>query len=139
MTKSNTTQNTGASVPEFLSGITLAEKRADCEQLASMMTELSGEPPYLVGNIVGFGEYHYKYESGREGDSMRTGFAPRAQNISVYIMPGFEPFSDELTKLGKHKVGKSCLYIKRLSDIDVDVLRNIIKKSLDIMAEKYPQ
>ena len=89
-------------------------------------------------SIIGFGDYHYKYESGREGDSMRIGFSPRAQNISVYIMPGYQDFDDELSRLGKHKMGKSCLYIKRLSDVDEDVLREMLVKGLRLMEEKYP-
>jgi predicted nuclease of predicted toxin-antitoxin system len=108
------------------------------------LTALSGETPKLWGgslnsSIVGFGKYHYKYESGREGDSMRIGFANRAQSNSVYIMPGYQDFDDELARLGKHKMGKSCLYLKRLADIDTDVLREILQKGLSIMAEKYPQ
>ena len=86
----------------------------------------------------GFGDYHYKYDSGREGDSLRLGFSSRVQNISIYIMPGYQDFSEELTRLGKHKRGKSCLYIKRLSDVDENVLIEIMEKGLAIMAEKYP-
>lgn len=89
-------------------------------------------------SIVGFGEYHYKYESGREGDFLRIGFSSRAQNISIYIMPGYQDFDEELSRLGKHKMGKSCLYIKRLSDVDQTVLKEIMQKGLDIMAETYP-
>jgi hypothetical protein len=131
-------------VADYMAAIESPERRADCDWLLSTLTALSGETPKLWGGtlnsaIVGFGEYHYKYESGREGDSMRIGFANRAQSISVYIMPGYQDFDDELTRLGKHKMGKSCLYLKRLADIDTDVLREILQKGLSIMAEKYPQ
>jgi hypothetical protein len=90
------------------------------------------------GSIIGFGDYHYKYDSGREGDFLRIGFSPRAQNLTIYVMPGYQDFDDELSRLGKHKMGKSCLYIKRLSDIDEDVLIEIMTKGFEIMEEKYP-
>jgi hypothetical protein len=93
----------------------------------------------LKSAIVGFGDYHYKYDSGREGDAIRIGFANRAQSLSIYIMPGYQDFGDELSRLGKHKMGKSCLYIKRLSDVDTDVLTEMLQKGFDIMAEKYPE
>jgi hypothetical protein len=105
-----------------------------------MMERLTGHPPKMWGSsIVGFGSYHYKYESGREGDALRTGFAARAQNISIYIMPGYQDFGDELSRLGKHKIGKSCLYIKRLSDVDEDVLEEMLVKGLKLLARKYPE
>jgi len=104
-----------------------------------MMAELTGMEPRMWGaSIVGFGEYHYKYDSGREGDSIRIGFSSRAQNISIYIMPGYQDFSDELARLGKHKIGKACLYIKRLSDVDEAVLKEIMVKGLRLLEEKYP-
>ena len=103
-----------------------------------MMEEITSMEPKLWGKVIGFGDYHYKYDSGREGDSLRTGFAARAQSLVIYIMPGYTDFSDELSRLGKYKMGKSCLYIKRLSDVNEDVLREIITKGLAIMAEKYP-
>lgn len=108
-----------------------------------MMKRISGWEPKIWGTklangIVGFGDYHYKYESGREGDFFRVGFASRAQNIAIYIMPGYQDFSEELSRLGLHKMGKSCLYIKRLSDVDESVLEEIITKGLAIMAQIYP-
>lgn len=139
MTKANKTQKTNDPVEGFLGTVKPEQKQADCAKIHSIMKEVSGLAPKMWGKaIVGFGDYHYKYASGREGDSFRTGFSPRAQAISVYIMPGYTNFSDELARLGKHKIGKSCLYIKKLSDIDVDVLREIITKGLAIMEEKYP-
>lgn len=131
-------------IVDYMAAIESPERRTDCDWLLNTLTELSGKSPKLWGGtlksaIVGFGDYHYKYESGREGDFMRIGFANRAQSISIYIMPGYQDFDDELARLGKHKMGKSCLYIKRLSDVDRDVLQEIMHKGLSIMAEKYPE
>ena len=139
----NKTVPAGLSVKDYFAQITPAARQADCRKIHDMMQELTGwEPkiwgPKLSSGIVGFGEYHYKYDSGREGDALRLGFSSRAQNISIYIMPGYQDFEDELARLGKHKIGKACLYIKRLSDIDEDVLIEIMQKGLDILAEKYP-
>lgn len=136
--KNKTTKNDG-SVADYIAAIAPDQKRADCEKILSMMSEVSGCEPKMWGaSIVGFGEYHYKYDSGREGDFMRIGFSSRAQNITVYIMPGYQDFDDELSRLGKHKMGKSCLYIKRLSDVDEGVLQEMIEKGLAIMDKKYP-
>ncbi len=132
------TKKTTASVREFLDSIEDIEKRKDCRQLATMMRKLSGKRARMWGtSIVGFGEYHYKYKSGREGDWPVTGFSPRKQNISVYIMPGFSKYEKQLAKLGKHKHSVSCLYIKRLADIDVDVLQEIVSDSIQCMAKMY--
>lgn len=119
------------------------QKRLDCRHLHKIISQETGWPAQLWGArlenaIVGYGHYHYKYDSGREGDFFRTGFAARAQNICIYIMPGYQDFHEELTRLGKHKTGKSCLYIKTLSDIDEKVLIEILRKALVIMARKYP-
>lgn len=138
MSKQNKTVKTKVSPVEFLKGITPDQKREDCSKLIDMLKTITGLEPKMWGTIVGFGDYHYKYESGREGDFMRIGFSPRAQNISIYIMPGYQDFDDELSRLGKHKMGKSCLYIKRLSDVDEDVLVEIMTKGFKIMEEKYP-
>jgi len=136
--KLKTTKNE-ASVEDFLNGVKDDQKRKDSFKILDMMKRLSGyEPKMWGGSIVGFGEYHYKYESGREGDMCRMGFSPRAQNLSIYFMPGYIDFEDELSRLGKHKTGKSCLYIKHLSDVDEDVLEEMIVKDLKIMEEKYP-
>ena len=130
-------------VSDYIAQIEKADRRADCQRILEIMTEMTGWEPRIWGTklktgIVGFGEYHYKYDSGREGDSPRLGFSSRAQAISIYIMPGYHDFSGELSRLGKHKIGKSCLYIKRLSDVDVDVLKEMLQKGLNIMAKKYP-
>lgn len=102
------------------------------------MQKITGEPPVLWGNIVDFGKYHYQYDSGHQGYSCLTGFAPRKQNISLYVMGGMLEEQDLLKKLGKHKAGKGCLYVKKLSDVDVKVLEQIIKKSVDYLKKKYP-
>lgn len=137
--QNNKTVKTTKSVAAYLADVKPEAKRKDCETLAKLFEALSGFPAQMWGpSLVGYGTYHYKYESGREGDFFRVGFAPRAQNITIYIMPGFENFEAELAELGKHKLGKSCLYVKSLADIDMDVLTALVRKSLDIMAEKYP-
>ena len=139
MTKANKTQKTDEAVEAFLVTIKPAQKQADCFEILAIMTEITGLKPKMWGkSLVGFGDYHYKYASGREGDSFRVGFSPRTQALTVYIMPGYTDFDDELSRIGKYKMGKSCLYIKKLSDIDIDVLREIITKGLAIMEEKYP-
>lgn len=135
----NKTKKTEQSPQNYIENISDDARRADCQSILEMMAEISGWEPKMWGaSIVGFGEYHYRYDSGREGDALRIGFSNRAQNISVYIMPGYQDFEDELARLGKHKKGKACLYIKRLSDVDEAVLREIIIKGLRLMEEKYP-
>jgi len=140
----NKTVPTALKVEDYLDAIADPQRQADCRVIHDKMLEISGETPRIWGTklssgIVGFGEYHYKYESGREGDALRLGFSNRAQNISLYIMPGYQDFDDELSRLGKHKKGKACLYIKRLSDIDEVVLFEIMEKGLRMMDEKYPR
>ena len=140
----NKTVPTGLNVSDYLDQINGSERQADCRRLYDMMLEIVGEPAKIWGSklssgIVGFGEYHYKYESGREGDALRLGFASRAANISIYIMPGYQDFSEKLSKLGKHKIGKACLYIKRLSEVDEAVLREIMIEGVRQMDEKYPR
>jgi len=103
-----------------------------------MMRKATGRNAKMWGDsIIGFGEYHYKYASGREGDWMRIGFSPRKQNLTIYIMDGFEKYESLLAKLGKHKTSKACLYFKRLSDIDTQVLRKLIEKSAGHFDKKY--
>lgn len=132
------TKENNASVTEFLKNIEDETKRKDCRVLLSMMKEITGKKPKMWGDsIVGFGNYHYKYKSGREGDWFVTGFSPRKQNLTVYIMCGFDDYEPLLKKLGKHKTAVSCLYIKRLDDVDGDVLRELIAKSVEDMAEIY--
>ncbi|WP_417493375.1 DUF1801 domain-containing protein [Maricaulis sp.] len=136
----NKTQPTGISPEAFIAEIAHPVRRADALILLEMMRRLSGEEPRMWGpSIIGFGQYHYKYESGREGDSMRTGFSPRKSGQVVYIMPGYTNFSLILDRLGKFKEGKSCLYITKLADVDLDVLEELIQAGLDDMSRKYPQ
>lgn len=126
----NKTQPTTASVEEFLNTIKDETKRKDSFILLKIMKEITGETPILWGpSLVGFGKTHYKYKSGREGDWFLMGFSPRARNLTIYIMPGFERYTALLQKLGKHKTGKSCLYIKKLDDVDINVLKELINLS----------
>ena len=125
------TKPTNESVNEFLNQISDEDRRADCVQVAKIMEEVTGEKPKMWGpSIVGFGTYHYKYASGREGDWPVTGFSPRKKDLTLYIMMGFEKQGELMEKLGKHSVGKSCLYIKRLSDIHIPTLKKLIKVSV---------
>jgi len=132
------TRKNSASVSAFLNTIDDAQKRSDAKKIAAMMRKITGSQAKMWGtSIVGFGSYHYKYASGRDGDFMLTGFSPRKQNLSLYIMAGFRDFDKLLAKLGKHKTGKSCLYIKRLDDIDLKVLELLIGRSIKYMRTKY--
>ncbi len=135
----NKTRPHNASVAEFLKRIDDKQKRADAKRVAAMMRRATGKRAKMWGSsIVGYGQYHYTYASGREGDAMLTGYSPRKQALTVYIMPGFKMFAAEMKKLGKCKTGKSCLYIRRLADIDEKVLERIIRKSVQVMRKKYP-
>lgn len=135
----NKTQPTALKVSEFINGIEDRQQRADAKKIAAMMRRATGKRARMWGaSIVGYGQYHYKYDSGREGDFMITGFSPRKQALSVYIMPGFDQFDGLMKKLGKYKTGKSCLYLKRLSDVDEKVLEKLITGSVKFMRNKYP-
>lgn len=130
----NKTIATKGSVEKFLSTVKNPQKRADCQTVLEMMKQITKEEPVMWGSsLVGFGTYHYKYKSGREGDFFLTGFSPRAQNLTIYIMPGFERFPELMKSLGKYMTGKSCLYVKRLEDIDLAVLKKLIKESIAFM------
>ncbi|MGB5691872.1 MAG: DUF1801 domain-containing protein [Flavobacteriaceae bacterium] len=136
----NKTIPTGKSVTEFLEGIVPSEKKADAFLLLEMMESITGEKPTMWGpSIIGFGSYHYRYDSGREGDMLLTGFSPRTQDFSLYVGAGAEHNKELLQRLGKHRTGKSCLYIKRLSDVDLEVLKEIIKTSYVHYKEKHNQ
>ena len=132
------TKETKASVSAFLNAIEDRQKRADCRAISKLMREATGKRAKMWGgSIVGFDKYDYKYASGRSGTFMVTGFSPRAQNITVYIMPGFKKFSALMSKLGKVKTGKSCLYIKRLADVDQKILARLIRDSVKEMRRIY--
>ena len=128
-----------ASADAFIAAIEDPDRRADCARIAEMMAAATGAPATMWGaSMGGFGSYHYRYASGREGDWFLTGFAPRKSNISLYIMSGFDGFDSLMQDLGKYKTGKSCLYIKRLADVDEAVLAELIDESVAWMREKYP-
>ena len=138
MAKMKTTP-TDASVDAYIEAVEDAQKREDCRAVAAMMAEATGAPARMWGSsIVGFGSYHYRYESGREGDFMETGFAARKRALTLYVMAGFSEYGDLLAKLGKHKTGKSCLYVKRLADVDQDVLREMVERSVAWIRARYP-
>ena len=127
----NKTKPTAKSVPEFLEEIEDPKRRADCLTIAALMEKLSSSKPKMWGDsIVGFGDYRYEYASGRKGDWFQVGFSPRKQNLTIYVMAYLEFYSDLLEGLGKYKHGKGCLYIKKLEDIDMDVLENLISTSI---------
>lgn len=114
----------------FIEKVEHPTRKADSYELLKMMKEVTNKDPVMWGSsIVGFGSYHYKYASGREGEWLKTGFSPRKRNLSVYISSGFDGYESLLEKLGKHRLGKGCLYINKLADVDKDVLRKIIQKS----------
>ena len=134
----NKTTENDASVTTFLNSVEHEGKRNDALRILDMMRLCTGEEPKMWGSsIVGFGKYHYKYDSGREGDFMKVGFSPRKQNISLYIMTGFDRYDELMNKLGKHKTGKSCLYINKLADVDEEVLKELITISYDLMTKKH--
>ncbi len=131
------TKPNNKSVTAFLKSVD-EKRREDCQMLLTLMKRVTGKKPSMWGDgIVGFGEYHYKYKSGREGDWFVTGFSPRKQNISVYIMPGFSKYKSTLNKLGKHKTSVSCLYIKKLTDVDIKQLERLVTQSVKDMAKLY--
>ena len=135
----NKTKFTDVDVAEFLDGVPDSERREDGKALCTLMQRVTGEPPRMFGpSIVGFGLYRYRYESGREGEASVAGFSPRAKELVVYL-PADPPDKDALLeRLGKHKIGKCCLYIKRLEDVDKGVLEQLIVGSARAIKERYP-
>ncbi len=134
------TKPTQVDVTTFINAVADEKQRADAHKLVDIMTQLSGYPAKMWGpSIIGFGQYHYKYDSGREGDMARIGFSPRKGQTVLYITDGFAGHADLMAKLGKYKTGKSCLYIKRLSDVDEAVLEQLCAASLKYMDSKYPE
>ena len=125
------TQKTDASVEDFLNAVENERMRNDSFCMLELMREVTGEEPSMWGtNIVGFGAYNYTYASGREGEWPLVGFAPRKRNLTLYIMDGFASYDALLAKLGKYRTGKSCLYINKLDDVDIDILRELIAQSI---------
>jgi hypothetical protein len=132
------TKPTNASVRDFLNGVEDEQKRRDAKTVARIMKRVTGKPPKMWGpSIVGYDSYHYVYASGREGDFMVAGFSPRKQALTLYIMSGFSGHQALMKKLGKHSTGKSCLYIKRLDDVDLDVLEELIGRSVAHVKKQY--
>lgn len=135
----NKTQPTGDDVQAFVAATPDEGQRADAAALVDMLTNGSGDPPVLWGKIVGFGSYHYRYDSGHEGHAPRIGFAPRKGQTVIYLMSEFPERDDLLARLGKHKTGKACLYLKHLSDVDAKVLAQLARASLAETDRRYPR
>ena len=130
------TVQTKASVDKFLKGISDEGKRADCYQLLELMKKATRAEPKMWGtSIVGFGKSHYTYNSGREIDWFLTGFSPRKQNLTLYLMGGLNPVKDLLKQLGKYSTGKGCLYINKLEDVDLKILRKLISQSVKLASQ----
>lgn len=137
--KNKSSQNE-SSPKDFIAAVENETRRADAEVLLKWFKKTTGLKPKMWGpSIIGYGRYHYKYDSGREGDSLLTGFSPRKSSLTIYIMPGFAVggIAEKLDRLGKHKISKSCLYINKLADVDMDVLKEIVEEGISIMREKY--
>jgi hypothetical protein len=133
------TRPTEEQVELYLQAISPPKKQADCRELAAMMSSATGEPPVMWGSsIVGFGTYHYRYDSGHEGDAPLTGFSSRTRNITIYTLTGHDSQETLLGKLGKYTRGKSCLYIKTLDDVDSTVLQELIETSIAHVKRTYP-
>jgi len=130
------TKQTTASVEDFLNGVADEKRRQDCFTILELMQQVTRAQPVMWGtSIVGFGAYHYTYASGREGDWFLTGFSPRKNNLTLYIMSGFDEYEALLSKLGKYKTGKACLYINKLYDVDLAILRSLIERSVAHMVK----
>src|SRR5690606_18617562 len=132
------TKPTKVSVAKFLNQVEDERKRADSFKILEMMKQITKEEPKMWGpSIVGFGKYHYKYDSGHEGDMCIAGFSPRKQNLTIYVIPGFNKYEDLMSKLGKYKTSVSCLYIKKLEDVDEKILKKLIERSVKDVKKKY--
>lgn len=139
MTREAKTKPTARSVADYLEAIPDETRRRDCEQLVVLMQRVTGCEPRMWGpSIVGFDRYHYRYASGHEGDSCVVGFSPRKGDISVYLLGGFEGREDLLAALGRHKIGKACLYLRRLADVDLAVLERLVALSVADTRRRYP-
>lgn len=135
----NKTKPTAMGVDAFIDAVAHPVRQADARAVLDMMARVTGEQPRMWGpSIIGFGSYHYRYESGHEGDMCRIGFSPRAANLVLYIMPGFAEEGARLAALGKHRIGKSCLYVNRLTDVDMTVLEAMVRDAWEWMNARYP-
>lgn len=140
MATTNKTQPTDANVAEHIAAIENEQRRADCLALVKLFRKVTGQKPVMWGpNLIGFGSYRYKYDSGREGEFCATGFASRKNDLSIYLMAGFAGKDELLAALGKHKTGKACLYIKRLDAIDTKALEQLIASSYAEIKRRYPE
>lgn len=134
------TKPTPVNVADFIDAVENPVRRDDAKEVCAMLERITGEPPKMWGpSIIGFGSYHYKYDSGHEGDMCRLGFSPRKAELVLYILTDSDGEADKLARLGKHKTGKSCLYIKKLAEVDMGVLEEIATDALSYMNRKYPQ
>ncbi len=135
----NKTQPTDQTVEDFIAAVEHPTRRADAQVLDAMFRRVTGWAPQMWGpTLIGYGTYHYTYESGRAGDFLATGFSPRKANLVLYIMPGYTDFSDIMDRLGKHKLGKSCLYINKLADVDLSVVEELVKAGVDDLSNRWP-
>ncbi len=135
----NKTVPTALSVRDFIAGVEPSARRDDAIRLDALFREVTGFNPVMWGpSIIGYGRYHYRYATGREGDFLATGFSPRKSALTIYIMPGYADFGPILKNLGKHKTGKSCLYINKLADIDAAVLKRLVRAGLADLADHWP-
>ena len=133
------TKFTGASVADFIGAVEPASRRAEAKTLDRLMRKITGKKPRMWGpTIVGYGSFHYKYKSGHEGDAPATAFSPRRPNLTLYLEPSLYADRPLMTRLGKHTNGKTCLYIKRLSDVDLSVLEELVARSYADITGKYP-
>ena len=133
------TKPTTISVDDFVAAVEHPGRREDARTLIELLTEISGEPPVMWGpSIIGFGRYHYRYESGHEGDAPLVGFSPRKANTVLYMTAYHDERADFLSRLGKHKSGQSCVYVNRLSDVDIDVVAEMARWTIKSTRERYP-
>lgn len=136
----NKTVANDGDVEAFLASVDHPKRVADARVVLEMMERVTGEPPCMWGgSLIGFGQYHYTYASGREGNFFRTGLSPRKTALTIYVMPGFEPYEEQMARLGKFKTGRSCLYVNKLEDVDLGVLEEIVAQSFRDMKEMYPE
>ena len=135
----NKIKPTEVSVDEFIANVTPDRRREDALILNQLFKGVTGWQPQMWGpTMIGYGSYHYIYDSGREGDSLATGFSPRKANLVLYIMPGYQDLGHILDKLGKHKLGKACLYVNKLADVDIDLVAEIIRAGVDDLGTRWP-
>lgn len=133
------TKITAVDPTDFINAVDHPTRRADAMALDRLFRRVTGFQPRMWGpTIIGYGQYHYRYATGREGDFLATGFSPRKANLSIYILPGYADFGDLLARLGKHKIGKSCLYVNKLADINLEVLEELIRAGLADLATHWP-